>query len=627
MDIIKRLFMFTGIIALNISSVTGGENDNSFQRRWKHVSENSAVIYWQLDNINKAATSYVEYGTTKNLGLLTSETKNPRWGHMHRLKGLTPGKTCYYRMVIVEEGRKVESELLQLTPERTEGVIYIPGDFQGNPPYILDKDNAHYVLTGDLVADGTAIQVEGKNITLDLNGHSIIFGNNSPDQVFGVEINSESKCIVANGTIVQGEFSGEYSAAIRSYKNNHGTEICGISTDVHLRNAYPMMFRHGQLTVHHNDIYSRVTELKSRHYPGNALLVVYGKGENIHIHDNLLSEGCHRGISVSGPTGAKINHNDIRHHQQYVNGYAIAPGSGADVHHNKITSTGRGVHLTGEGTEFHDNYIDIKGHQHLSDLPAKTRPFHHRLVELHGIKFEGKNSKNCKIYNNYVRIIQPQPVDSDGQGHPADKMENGVYFRSKASLLEKGKLVDLNQSWKKDRWRYYYVKYHPEKPAVQITGNDSTTLYGDFEANNAAEYTVFMKWMYVPPTPLNLACYNPNGMNEIFGNTFIGITTYREPRHGGYGDTGQWATAIMFVGMDKGPAENGKYTAYIHNNRFFSNDLFLNSHSAINMDIKIENNIFEVMDKPFEIYRENRIRNVGKAFEKLLRESDNSYKK
>ncbi len=574
------LFVIAGLFALNGINAQAFQNSSLFQNRWNHISENSAVIYWQLNDISKAATSYVEYGTTENLGLRTSETKNPRWAHLHRLNGLTPGNTYYYRMVVVEDGRKVESELEQLTPKRKEGTVYFTGDLQGNFPCLLDKDNTYYVLTEDIAAGGTAIRVEGKNITLDLNGHTVIFGNNTPEQVFGVEIDSESNCKVINGIIIQGERSGEYSAAIRSYKKNHGTEVFGITTDVHLRNAFPMMFRHGQLTVHHNDIYSRVTELESRHYPGNALLVVYGNGENIHIHNNLFSEGCHRGIALSGPSSSEINHNDIQHHQQYVNGYAIAPGSGADVHHNKITSTGRGVHLTGDGTKFHDNYIDIKGHQHLSDLPAKTRPFHHRLVELHGIKFEGKNSKNCKIYNNYVRIIQSQPVDSDGQGLPADKMENGVYFRSNASSVGKGKLVDLSQNWEKDRWRNYYVKYDPEKPAGLISGNDSTTLYGEFEPTGISEYTVFMKWSYVPPTPLNLACYNPNGMNEIFGNTFIGITTYRQPRHGGYGDTGQWATAIMFVGMDKGPAEPGKYAAYIHDNTFFSNDLFLNSNSS-----------------------------------------------
>ena len=157
-----------------------------------------------------------------------------------------------------------------------------------------------------------------------------------------------------------------------------------------------------------------------------------------------------------------------------MNGYALAPGPGALVHHNKVTSSGRGVHLTGEGTQFYNNYIDTKGHQQLSDLPARTRPFHHRLIELHGIKFEGRSAKNCKIYNNFVRITQYLPVDSGGVGEPEEKMDNGVYIRSTASSIEKNRLVDAKQDWEKDRWRYYFVKYHPDLPPAKITGNDAS---------------------------------------------------------------------------------------------------------------------------------------------------------
>ncbi len=84
-----------------------------------------------------------------------------------------------------------------------------------------------------------------------------------------------------------------------------------------------------------------------------------------------------------------------------------------------------------------------------------------------------------------------------------------------------------------------------------------------------------MVWKYVAPTPLNIACYDPNAMNEIYNNTFIGITTYKKTRHGDYGDSGEWATAVMLIAMTKGEADPGKYSADVHDNQFFSNDLFL----------------------------------------------------
>ncbi len=630
---INAFLVFVVLLILNVIVTPAYCNSNLFQRRWHHVSETSAVIYWQLNDISKAATSYVEYGTTEIPDQRTAETVKPRWAHLHRLTGLEPGRNYYYRMVVVDplDGEKKESELVQITTARKENAIYIPNESSGKSPYILDKENAHYVLKKDIVTDGTAIIIQGSGITFDLDGKTIVFGNNTSEQVFGVQITNGNNCKVVNGLIIQGKRSADYSNAVRSFRSdNNGLEICGISTDVHLKNAQPMAFRHAGLKIHHNDIYSRVTELDSRHYPGNTLLRIDASGENISIHDNLLTEGCHLGIVVRNQTkllsNVEIAWNDIRHHQQYVNGYAISPGSGAKVHHNRITSTGRGVHITGENTEFFNNYIDIRGHQHLSDLPENTRPFHHRQVELHGVKFEGSRTKNCKIYNNFVRITQHQPVDSDGQGDPVDKMENGVYFRSKASSIEKGKIVDLQQNWEKDRWRFYYVKYDPGMPPVLITGNDETTLYGDFNAVNSAEYTVYMKWIYVPPTPLNVACYDPNGMNEIHGNTFIGITTYKNTRHGGYGDSGQWATSVMFVGMDKGAAQKGNYSAWIHDNNFLSNDLFLNSYTSINMDIKMENNTFTLLNEPFSINRESRIRDVGADFENMVKANGNIFK-
>ena len=556
------------LLAFSISG-KGEEQADAFQNRWEYTSETSAIIYWQLDDISRSATSFVEYGPSQKLGWQTQVTPKPRWAHFHRLTGLKTGETYHYRMVSIDPatGNRTQSELLKLMPKHIEKAIRIPQDMPGNPPYLLDKDNAFYLVTEDIKANGSAFILKGNKTTLDLDGHEVIFGDDTDEQVYGVRIESRDSCRIFNGKITQGARSYDYSAAIasldRAFERPAATEIAGISTNVHLPNAWPMNFTHAeQLEVHHCDIFSRVTEVECRHYPGNALLRIYSYGGDIHVHNNILTEGCHWGIVVKSlsPTikNVEVNNNDIQHHQQYVNGYALSPGSGAKVHHNKVTSTGRGVHLTGEGTEFYDNYIDTQGHQHLSDLPARTRPFHHRLIELHGIKFEGRSTNNCKIYNNFVRITQHQPRDSKGSGDPSDKVNNGVYLRSNATAIEDGKLVDKSQNWEKDRWRYYFVKTDPGKPPVQITGNDKYTLFGDFKAQNSSEYTLFMVWHYVPPTPLNIACYDPNGLNEIYNNTFIGITTYKETRHGGYGDSGQWATAVMFVGMDKGAADTGK---------------------------------------------------------------------
>ncbi len=629
---IKRVALGSVLVLLVSALCVSAQEKEAFTRPWSYVSETSALIYWQLEDISRSALSLVEYGKTKELGSQTALSEKPRWAHLHSLVGLEPGASYFYRRVSIdpESGERRVGELLSFQTEYKENAIRIPGDLPGTSPYVLDQKGATYILTEDIVAEGTAIEISAEGITLDLDGHTVVFGDDSPEQVYGVRFADPGNTTLCNGWIVQGKRSRDYSTAVSSLDRPVPTEIFGISTDVHLPNAFPFLLTHANaVQIHHNRIYSRVTEIECRHYPGNALLRVYTYGGDIHIHDNLLTEGCHWGINIRissrSAKNIEIDHNDIQHHQQYVNGYALSPSDGALVHHNKITSSGRGVHLTGDGTHFYANYIDTRGHQQLSDLPARTRPFHHRLIELHGIKFEGSSSRNCRIHDNFVRITQVLPVDSDGKGDPRDKAENGVYLRSEATALEEGQLTDPAQNWETDRWRFYYVKYHPDLPPARITGNNEHTLFGDFKAVEPGQYTLYMKWEYVPPTPLNLACYDPNGMNEIYNNTFIGVTHYREVWHGDYGDTGDWATAVMLIAMDKGPADAGKYSAWVHDNQFYSNDLFFNSGWEINMTLKFENNTFTLLKEPFAIKRENRIYDVGEWFENQIRNSPNTF--
>src|SRR5271165_467729 len=52
----------------------------------------------------------------------------------------------------------------------------------GQKPIILNRPDTIYFLTTDIRSDGTAFVVGAKNVTLDLNGHSVIYGD-SPEVV------------------------------------------------------------------------------------------------------------------------------------------------------------------------------------------------------------------------------------------------------------------------------------------------------------------------------------------------------------------------------------------------------------------------------------------------------------
>lgn len=206
-----------------------------FERRWVYTSETSACIYWQLGDISQEAVSRLEYGTTGELGLSTELTRKPRWSHLHSLTGLMPDVTYYYRMVVVDTltGARSESEILTFQTEYKADAVRLPGNLAG-PPYILNQPNTYYILTEDLAVEGNAFRIDADSVTLDLDGHTVLFGDNTDDQVFGVRFVYDGTATLCNGHIAQGARSGDYSCAIRSNSRPYPTEIFGISTDVRL---------------------------------------------------------------------------------------------------------------------------------------------------------------------------------------------------------------------------------------------------------------------------------------------------------------------------------------------------------------------------------------------------------
>ncbi|MCZ7644869.1 MAG: fibronectin type III domain-containing protein [Planctomycetota bacterium] len=544
------------LVALAILPLGRAEanEEEAFARPFVHAAETSALVYWQLGRIEEAATGYVEYGLDAQYGQRTPAAEEARWSQFHRLKSLKPDATYHYRMVVIQNGAERKSGDRTFQTRKLKDAVYLPGTSSG-ATLVLDRAGATYVLSQDFTAPGTAIEIKADDVTLDLDGHTLTFGDDTDKQVYGVHIACKGRATVRNGHIVQGRRSGNYSSCVESRYRDQGAEIFGISTDVHLPNAYPMRFfgRCVGARIHHNLLYSRVKVLESRHYPGNDLLRLDDIGDGVEVHDNLLTEGCHIGMRVSGgkhppaQSPPQIHHNDVRHHQQYVNGYAFSVNCPkAELHHNKVTSTGRSVHLTGPEIQLHDNWLDTKGHMTLDDMPQGSRPFKERRVELHGIKFEGKEAVRCKVYGNFMRITQKLPDE---------------------------------------------------------------------------------KWDYVPATPLNVACYLPDAMNEVYGNTFVALTEYAKTHIGEYGKSGQWASSIFFVGMTQGPAQPGQYVLYLHDNTFVSNHLWISAawNKEVNMTVRIEKNVFKLADAPAPAEGHQPFRGLGEKLTQAVLAGGNTF--
>ncbi|MFZ5996517.1 MAG: hypothetical protein ACOYW7_04875, partial [Nitrospirota bacterium] len=53
-------------------------------------------------------------------------------------------------------------------------------------PGVLNQSDTEYVLMNDIVASGTAFTIQGSNITLNLNGKRVVYGNVSGTPAYGV---------------------------------------------------------------------------------------------------------------------------------------------------------------------------------------------------------------------------------------------------------------------------------------------------------------------------------------------------------------------------------------------------------------------------------------------------------
>lgn len=400
------------------------------EAEWIHSGPTSAVIAWRLNDIAAEARGYVEYGPSAELGRQTEPAEATRWIQSHRLTGLAPGEACYFRLVIDDGGEKIVGQTRRFTPDPMPDAIAIEIDADGRArgegvssggrhgaAVVLDKPGATYVLAGDVTAEGTGIVLAAEGITLEMDGHTVTFATRSDEQVFGV-VADAANVKVFNGRILQGDSGGEFCYAFAGRRRVDGLEVAGLYCEVNGFNAYAMNLfgaADGKVHLHHNEMFSQVEQIQSRHYPGNDILRVDpAPSAEVDIHDNLLTEGCHRAITFMGKAAERveIHHNDIRHHMRFTNGYAFnGELTGAKIFRNRITSIGRTAHLTAPRIEFYENWASTKGHMERGDMPQGSDQWQEIRVELHGIKFEGPNAREIKVHHNFMRTSQPQPDD------------------------------------------------------------------------------------------------------------------------------------------------------------------------------------------------------------------------
>lgn len=285
----------------------------------------------------------------------------------------------------------------------------------------LTVAGATYVLQNDLDCAGTALWIRNDNITLDLNGHTVMYGSANEDNRYGIALPAhwgmtefEDKkgphnyAVIKNGTLTQNG-TGENGHGIRIYSNDHHTiDNVKIIVKSHNADGIHTDYVDGNMTISNCYIDDKTQTILSRHAISAAInLMTLGSGTT-EIYNNTIVDSPQQGIRVASQSVdnypvAIIHDNDISIDAQYANSYGIGVDARmqfADIYNNYIHSpNGRGITVQCSNSKIHHNTIDVQEGAHPPEYPD--------YLWTHGIKIEGLVNiypQNNDIYENDITV-------------------------------------------------------------------------------------------------------------------------------------------------------------------------------------------------------------------------------
>ncbi|WP_319583457.1 hypothetical protein [uncultured Pseudodesulfovibrio sp.] len=251
-----------------------------------------------------------------------------------------------------------------------EGLKKVVGPKRANTvklsgPADLNQNDTEYILESDVVADETAFTVKASHVTLNLNGHKVIYNNtsNKGGGVIQTDWNNPRDFVLINGEIEQGPGGGSGDAYGKGPNpvfllSVDPVELAGLKISYWGDNlAGIFVYRaHKGDDIHNNEIIDKGTVVTDRH---SGVAVVRVNGAGVVVRHNVIRGA--RQIGIRSLQKSEIHHNEVHVDSQVTNSTAIACAAG-EVHHNKIV--GRGVHpigiWPGTGTKVYTNYVDVQ---------------------------------------------------------------------------------------------------------------------------------------------------------------------------------------------------------------------------------------------------------------------------
>lgn len=243
-------------------------------------------------------------------------------------------------------------------------------------PGILDRADTEYRLMNDVEADGTAFVIKNHDITLNLNGHSVLYGKRPQgDENYGVQIGlwNFRNVAVLNGSIIQAE---PYAPGGRGkrWETPYGTGSCPIWGRTVFGGEFAGLYiRYGgddtsginlwgsSHHIHHNTIEDVGTVVSDRH---KGLAAIEGPAyPGRHVHHNLIIRTRHNGIRCG--MKSKVHHNVVYVDSVETNSAGVS--AGGEISNNKISGVGThplGVFVISNGEDdpvsVHENFVQVQ---------------------------------------------------------------------------------------------------------------------------------------------------------------------------------------------------------------------------------------------------------------------------
>ena len=358
---------------------------------WVYCSETSAVVAVETTERTRAT---LEYGQGEAFDRVLDDP-GLHYIHVFYLRELKPDALYRLRFAAQDRrGRRAESSVMSIETRAQPDAIRITEQMSG-PPYAL-AEPGHYLLTEDIAAAGTALQISASDVSLDLGGHRVVYDEDDPEltgedvdahverAAYGIKVlGAAQKVQILNGTVAQGRagnggsdesigYNPVYAEGISQLEiagltcTYRGSQLSGIAC----RDLGP------GISVHDNVVEDLGKSIDNRHQMCAGVRLNGAQGGA--VFGNLVRRARQAALGNLGK-GLDVHDNELHIDSYSINSFGIGIKDDSIVHGNRIFGCGDNVvalATTGgcRNIELYDNYIWLQAHdlgEYQADLNTK----------------------------------------------------------------------------------------------------------------------------------------------------------------------------------------------------------------------------------------------------------------